>query len=408
MTLSTTNNFHPQFLENNSSFLQTPTGVYKIMKSPRELKYTLTREDVDTLRLIPPNEGGSKRSSIDSSNTITCEGRSNRSNSTNSTILSIVSTEETKDFKKTEMIELTTRNEFVDYRRKHSATSSGKTTPVLLHPPNMPHIFTYGNSKVLTTRSTTSSPQRCRDKRQIFRMGSTLALSLDGTNMQYPLISHNKDEELELARRNSSKQNCSKSFSQKKFISAKNAKSPTTNRKSIFSTHSKSLSPYNSLEEDHSRKSSLSSVGSGFGGEGGGLHTKKGISVSPNTKYLTAAGRPFSGFAHSSPNSPTKGNSGKKSNLLMLSRATPCVFTSITGELTSSKSTSASPKNSPAKKRNLFTSIPYKAASMDDGNLHGRLRTRRNDSISSTSSERSSQGNLLQIPQTSSYKVRSM
>ena len=181
--------------------------------------------------------------------------------------------------------------------------------------------------------------------------------------------------------------------------------------KSIFYTSSKSN--YNSLEEDHSRKSSMSSVGSGVSGERDGMHTRRGIGNTSNSKYLSATGRPLSGFAQSSPSSPTRGHSGKKSNLLALSRATPSAFASVnvaSFDRTTSKSTSASPRNSPSTKRSLFVSVqsPYKAVSMDDGHFHGPLKPRRNESISSSSSERSSQSNLLQLPPSTSYKVYNM
>ena len=180
----------------------------------------------------------------------------------------------------------------------------------------------------------------------------------------------------------------------------------------IFSTSSKSN--YNSLEEDHSRKSSMSSVGSGICGEKDGMHIRKAVGGTPNSKYLSATGRPLSGLAQSSPSSPTRGHhSGKKSNLLALSRATPSAFASVNDaslDRTTSKSTSASPKNSPATKRSLFVSVqsPYRAVSMDDGHWHGQMRPRRYESISSSSSERSSQSNLLQLPPSTSYKVYSI
>jgi len=370
---------------------------------------TILPQDPDNQRLIPPAyERESKRSSIDSSNTVTC-GRSARSDSTNSTTISLVSTEDTKDnSNKSETSNVSPhKNESAYHRRNLSNTNPENITSTFLYPSNASPVQTQDTPGTTATRSTTNSP-KCKEKRKNFRMGSTLALSIDASHMHYPLTTHHdKFEDFELYKRNCNKQNVStRGFSPKKYVQGKPTKSPTSNRKSIFSTSSKSN--YNSLEEDHSRKSSMSSVGSGISGEKDGMHIRKGIGSSSNSKYLSATGRPLSGFAQSSPSSPTRGHPGKKSNLLALSRATPSAFTSINVaslDRTTSKSTSASPKNSPATKRSLFVSVqsPYKAVSMDDGHFHGAPKPRRNESVSSSSSERSSQSNLLQLPSTS-YK----
>ena len=376
------------------------------MKTPLENKCV---QESENQKLLTPYEGESKRSSIDSSNTITC-GRSARSNSTNSTTISLLSTDDTKENKMSETNETVKNNKIeniMDHPKNKSSTPPEiASSDILLHHSNKyNHIMNPQDiSNITTTRSTNNSPQRCKEKRNMFRMGSTLALSLDTSKMHhYPSMGHHKIEEVEQNRRNMSKQNVSRGFSPKKFISGKTSKSPTSNRKSIFSTSSKSN--YNSLEEDHSRKSSMSSVGSGMGGDKDLLRKVTGVNSS--SKYLTAGGRPLSSYAQSSPSSPTRGHLGKKSNLLTLSRATPAAFTSINIESTTSKSTSVSPKGSPSTKRSLFVSVqsPYKAVSMDDGHFHGPLKTRRNESISSSSSEMSSQSNLLQIPPSTSYKV---
>ena len=384
------------------------------MKTPLETSSALTLQPkVDNENLNTPStyDGESKRSSIDSSsNTITC-GRSARSDSTNSTTLSLISTtEEPKENKKLELAQnIITQKELNVPHRKNSMTNQSikASSTTLLHPLSSP---SYGlnkdNSRSTTARSTTSSPQKCKEKRNIFRMGSSLALSLDASKIYYPSNNHNRGEEMDVSRKNNgSKQNISRGFSPKKLISGKSSKSPTSNRKSIFSLSSKSN--YNSLEEDHSRKSSMSSVGSGIMGERDEKDgRKKGIGGTSSSKYLSATGRPFPDFAQSSPSSPTT-QSRKKSNLLALSRATPSIFNSIHVDSTTySKSTTASPsKNSPSTRRSLFVQSPYKAVSMDDGHFHGSRRMRRNESVSSSSSERSSQGNLLQIPSSSSYKV---
>ena len=65
------------------------------MKTPLEIKCV---QETESQKLLTPYEGESKRSSIDSSNTITC-GRSARSNSTNSTTISLLSTDDTKENK---------------------------------------------------------------------------------------------------------------------------------------------------------------------------------------------------------------------------------------------------------------------------------------------------------------------
>ena len=242
-------------------------------------------------------------------------------------------------------------------------------------------------------------------------MGSSLVLSLDGSKTYHvqPINQH-KNEEWEGNKKIISKpNNASRGFSPKKFISGKNTKSPTSTRKSLFACAPKSN--YNSFEDDHSRKSSMSSVGSGMGVEKDVGYTRnKGGVTSSHSKYLTATtGRPFFEFAQSSPSSPTRTNSIRKSNLLALTRATPSVFSSIKipEPSSTSKSTSVSPKNSPSHKRSLFVS-PYKAVSMDEGHLKGHLKSiRRYESTSSSqSSERSSQNNLLQLPASNSYKVR--
>ena len=379
------------------------------MKTPLEVKCV---QESESQKLLHPYDGESKRSSIDSSNTITC-GRSARSDSTNSTTISLLSTDESKENKKIENIELATKTKQEKangHQKNHSHVPSERlSSDLLLHPSNNHnHMMNpQDNNQVTTTRSTTNSPQRCKEKRNMFRMGSTLALSLDASKMHhYPIVNHHRIEENDQNKRNLSKQSMSRGFSPKKFMSGKTSKSPTSsNRKSIFSTSSKSN--YNSLEEDVSRKSSMSSCGSGMGGEKDLLHMRKVNVVNSSSKYLTAGGRPLSSYAQSSPSSPTRSHLGKKSNLLTLSRATPAAFTSINIESTSSKSTSASPKGSPSTKRSLFVSVqsPYKAVSMDDGHFHGPLKSRRNESISSSSSGRSSQSNLLQIPPSTSYKV---
>jgi hypothetical protein len=371
---------------------------------------TILPQDPDNQRLIPPSYGReSKRSSIDSSNssnTVTC-GRSVRSDSTNSTTISLVSTEETCNNKSELWSSSPHKNESTCPRRNLSNAHPEKTS--LLCPSNTPFVLTQDATRTTTTRSTTNSPQKCKEKRKNFRMGSSLALSVDASHMHYPMMTHDKFEEFEMNRKNGNKQNVStRGFSPKNLMQGKNTKSPTSNRKSIFSTSSKSN--YNSLEEDHSRKSSMSSVGSGINGEKEAMHIRKGIGGTPNSKYLSATGRPLSGLAQSSPSSPTRGHCGKKSGLLALSRATPSAFTSVNDASlhgTTSKSTSASPKNSPSTRRSLFVSVqsPYKAVSMDDGHWHGPHKPRRYESISSSSSERSSQSNLLQLPSSSSYKV---
>ena len=66
------------------------------MKTPLEVKCV---QESESQKLLHPYDGESKRSSIDSSNTITC-GRSARSDSTNSTTISLLSTDESKENKK--------------------------------------------------------------------------------------------------------------------------------------------------------------------------------------------------------------------------------------------------------------------------------------------------------------------
>ena len=403
------------------------------MKTPLDVKSSpRAAHKPDPQKLLSPYNIERKRSSVDSSTTIT--GGRSRSGSTNSTTLSLISSDElTKEFKaskqyKSENVLQNGECKTDGHNRDHS--KSGKTTqnthlfPSTAvqsrhktdHDPlsRLDQLLDQPRSTLSarnSPRSTTNSPKRCKEKRHIFRMGSSLVLSLDGSKTYHvqPINQH-KNEEYEGNKKTISKHNnASRGFSPKKFISGKNTKSPTSTRKSLFACTPKSN--YNSFEDDHSRKSSMSSVGSGIGGERdvGYIRNKGGV-TSSHSKYLTATmGRPFSEFAQSSPSSPTRTNSIRKSNLLALTRATPSVFSSIQipDPSSTSKSTSVSPKNSPSHKRSLFVS-PYKAVSMDEGHLKGHLKSiRRYESTSSSqSSGRSSQNNLLQLPASNSYKVR--
>ena len=389
------------------------------MKTPLDVKSSpQAAHKPDPQKLLSPYDIERKRSSVDSSTTLTC-GRS-RSGSTNSTTLSYISSDElTKEFKASKQYKsdnVLQNGEFTTDGHNRDHSKSGKTTQnTHLFPSTAAQPRHKTDHDPLSARnsprSTTNSPKRCKEKRHIFRMGSSLVLSLDGSKTYHvqPINQH-KNEEWDGNKKTISKHNnASKGFSPKKFISGKNTKSPTSTRKSLFACAPKSN--YNSFEDDHSRKSSMSSVGSGMGVEKDVGYTRnKGGVTSSHSKYLTATtGRPFSEFAQSSPSSPTRTNSIRKSNLLALTRATPSVFSSIKipEPSSTSKSTSVSPKNSPSHKRSLFVS-PYKAVSMDEGHLKGHLKSiRRYESTSSSqSSERSSQNNLLQLPASNSYKVR--
>ena len=105
------------------------------MKTPLEVKCV---QDSDSQNLLQPYEGESKRSSIDSSNTITW-GRSARSDSTNSTTISLVSTDEAKENKKSETMGSVTNdkneNILAAHGRNNSNTPSENiSTEFLLHP----------------------------------------------------------------------------------------------------------------------------------------------------------------------------------------------------------------------------------------------------------------------------------
>ena len=175
-------------------------------------------------------------------------------------------------------------------------------------------------------------------------------------------------------------------------------KSPPTpiGRNLILSNVHKSY--YNSLEEDHSRNSSVDSVKSERACENARrsevLVTKKGAGIPLSPRYLMPTSKPPSKFAQSSPNSPNKDHCRRRSNFHL-------------ADMLSSKSTATSLKNSPSTKRSLFASIksPYKAVSMDEQHLSNPSKIGKNDSTGSSSSELSSQSNLLQLPSTSSYQV---
>ena len=132
---------------------------------------TILPQDTDNQRLIPPSHGKeSKRSSIDSSNTITC-GRSARSDSTNSTTISLISTDEAKEIgSKSELSQSSPHKDGSNsHRRDLSNTHTENIKNNLLYPSSTPSVSTQDAPRTTTTRSTTNSPQKCKEKRKNFR-----------------------------------------------------------------------------------------------------------------------------------------------------------------------------------------------------------------------------------------------
>ena len=128
-----------------------------------------------------------------------------------------------------------------------------------------------------------------------------------------------------------------------------------------------------SLEDDHSRKSSMGSVGDGIGGEkdGTNIMNKGGPTTYGYNHFRVSNGRRSSCIAQNSP----------QNTIPEILPGNPWTFSSH--------------------KRSQFVS-PHKSVSVDECHINGH---RYEGSSSSESSKRTSQSSLLQLPASNGYKV---
>ena len=158
----------------------------------------------------------------------------------------------------------------------------------------------------------------------------------------------------------------------KYVIARKGTESPKFIRKYLYNRKPK----YNndSLEDDHSRKSSMGSVGDGIpGGEKGvtNIMSKGGLTTYNPSHFTVPNGRRSSCIAQSSP----------ANTIQEILPGNPWTFSSH--------------------KRSQFVS-PHKSVSVDESHLNGH---RYEGNSSSESSKRTSQNSLLKLPASNGYKV---
>ena len=198
----------------------------------------------------------------------------------------------------------------------------------------------------------------------------------------------------------------------KYVIARKGTETPKFVRKYVYTIKPK----YNndSLEDDHSRKSSMGSVGDGIqGGEKGVINTtsKGGLTTYSPSHFTVPNGRRFSCTLQGSPGKTIQeilpGNPWthtlKNSNHLVLRSTMTSAFSPTdTLDSTVPKSTNVYPKSFSSVKRSQFVS-PHKSVSVDECHSNGYLYE---GNSSSDSSKRTSQNSLLQLPASNGYKVR--
>ena len=186
------------------------------------------------------------------------------------------------------------------------------------------------------------------------------------------LSKNNKNQELRIYKMDTNHDNNALSdIASKYVIGRKGTESPKLIRKYLYSRKSK----YNndSLEDDHSRKSSMGSVGDGMGGEKDVINimNKGGPTTYSSNHFRVANGRRFSLLAQNSP----------QNTIPEILPGNPWTFSSH--------------------KRSQFVS-PHKSVSVDECHLNGH---RCEGNSSSESSKRTSQNSLLQLPASNGYKV---
>ena len=186
------------------------------------------------------------------------------------------------------------------------------------------------------------------------------------------LSKNNKNQELRIYKMDTNHDNNALSdIASKYVIGRKGTESPKLIRKYLYSRKSK----YNndSLEDDHSRKSSMGSVGDGMGGEKDVINimNKGGPTTYSSNHFRVANGRRFSLLAQNSP----------QNTIPEILPGNPWTFSSH--------------------KRSQFVS-PNKSVSVDECHLNGH---RCEGNSSSESSKRTSQNSLLQLPASNGYKV---
>ena len=222
----------------------------------------------------------------------------------------------------------------------------------------------------------------------------------------------NKNQELRSYKMDTDKNKSALSdVSSKYVIGRKDTESPKFIRKYLYGRKSK----YNndSLEDDHSRKSSMGSVGDGMGGEKDVINiiNKGGPTTIIFYHFRVANGRRSSCIAHSSPQETIQEilpgfpwtHTLKNSNHLVLRSTTTSEFSSIDSfDSAVPKSTNGHPKRFSFFKRSQFVSQNNKSVSVDECHLNGH---RYEGNTSSDSSKRTSQNSLLQLPASNGYKA---
>ena len=202
----------------------------------------------------------------------------------------------------------------------------------------------------------------------VFKTNSVLAAKMSHTH----LSKNNKNQELRIYKMDTNNNNNDlRDIASKYVIGRKGTESQKLIRKYLYTRKPQ----YNndSLEDDHSRKSSMGSVGDGMGGEKDVINIiNKGRPTQHSSNHVTVTnGRRFSCIAQSSPGNTTQ----------EVLPGNPWTFSSH--------------------KRSQFVS-PYKSISIDECHLNGH---RNEGNSSSESSKRASRNSLLKLPASNGYKV---